>query len=280
MGPLSTDSARLDVTVIDGRLPAGFGLIEAWRRRDLVGFLVLRDLKLRYRQTALGAAWAVLQPLGTMAIFTLVFVRVAGMSADGLPYPLWSYVGLVAWTYTANSLNRAASSVVGNAALVDKVYFPRVVLPLAAVLSGLVDFAIASLLLVVLLAWYGVVPGLAVVAWPVFASFMVVVALGFGLWVAALNARYRDAQHVLPFAVQGWLFATPIAYPASALPKAWRAALGLNPMAGVVDGFRWSLLSADVSPGALALSAAVTLALLVGGLVYFDRVQSDFADFV
>jgi lipopolysaccharide transport system permease protein len=270
----------VEVTVIDAQARGTLGLLEVWRRRDLVGFLVRRDLKLRYRQTALGAAWAVLQPLMTMAIFTVVFARVAGIASDGLPYPLWSYAGLVAWVFVANALNRAAASIVGNVALVDKVYFPRLVLPVAAVLSGLVDFIIASLLLVVMLAWYGVVPGAAVVAWPLFVTLAVVVAVGIGLWLAALNARYRDAQHVLPFAIQGWLFATPIAYPASALPEGWRALLGLNPMAGVVDGFRWSLLSAPASAGTVVLSSAVALAILIASLAYFDRVQSEFADFV
>lgn len=269
------------VTLIEPRGRRGaFGLVDTWRRRDLVFFLVLRDLKLRYRQTALGAMWAVLQPLVTMAIFTLIFSRVAGMSSDGFPYPLWSYAGLVPWVYFANSLNRATASVVGNVAMVDKVYFPRLVLPISAVLSGVVDFVIASVLLGVMLGWYGIVPGPAVVvAWPLGAAFAIVVSLGCGLWLAALNARYRDVQHVLPFVLQAWLFATPIAYPASALPL-WTAVLGLNPMAGVVESLRWSLLSASASAGLVALSAAVALMVLVTGLVYFDRVQADFADFV
>jgi lipopolysaccharide transport system permease protein len=269
------------VTIIDARGGhGGFGLVDVWRRRDLVFFLVLRDLKLRYRQTALGAIWALLQPLVTMAIFTIIFSRVAGISSEGFPYPLWSYVGLMAWVYVANSLGRAASSIVGQVSLVDKVYFPRLVLPLAAVLSGLLDLAIASGLLLFLLAWYGVVPGPAIVAWPLFAVLAVVIAAGCGLWAAALNARYRDVQYILPFLTQAWLFATPIAYPSSALSGPWRMLLSVNPMAGVVDGFRWSLLSADASAGLIGLSTAVALIVFVTGLAYFDHVQADFADFI
>ena len=269
------------ITIIDARGRHGaFGLVDVWRRRDLVFFLVLRDLKLRYRQTALGATWALLQPLITMAIFTIIFSRVAGISSEGFPYPLWSYAGLVAWVYVANSLGRASSSIVGNVSMVDKVYFPRLVLPIAAVLSGLLDFAIGSGLLLFLLGWYGVVPGPAIVAWPLFALLAVVVSAGCGLWAAALNVRYRDVQYILPFATQVWLFATPIAYPSSALSGRWRALLSVNPMAGVVEGFRWSLLSADASPGLIVLSTLVALVVLVTGLAYFDHVQSDFADFV
>jgi lipopolysaccharide transport system permease protein len=278
---VNTGARREEVTIIEARSRAGaFGLVDTWRRRDLVFFLVLRDLKLRYRPAALGALWAIVQPLFTMAIFAIVFGRVAGISSDGLPYPVWSYVALVPWVYFASSLTRATTSVVGNVGMVGKVYFPRLVLPLAAVLSGLVDFLVASLLLAVMLAWYGIVPGPALLAWPLYAAFAVEVSLGCGLWLAALNARYRDVQHLLPFAVQAWLFVTPIAYPPSTLPEPWRTFLGLNPMAGVVDGLRWSLLSADASTGMIVLSVAVSLVILASGLVYFDRVQSDFADFV
>jgi lipopolysaccharide transport system permease protein len=258
----------------------GMGLAEVWRRRDLLWFLVLRDLKLRYRQTALGAVWVVLQPLATMVIFTLVFGRFAGMSSEGLPYPVWSYTGLVAWVYFANSVSRASTSVVGNVAMVEKVYFPRLVLPVAAVLSGLLDFVMASVLIGLLLAWYGIVPGPAVAAWPLFTALAVVASAGFGLWVAALNARYRDVQYVLPFITQLWLFATPIAYPLTVLPERWRPLMSLNPMAGVVDGFRWSLLSTTAPTSLFLVSGVVALAVLATGLVYFHHVQSDFADFI
>lgn len=269
------------ITVIDaeGR-GEGIGLAEVWQRRDLVFFLVLRDLKLRYRQTFLGVGWAVLQPLATMVIFTVVFGRFAQMSSDGFPYPVWSYAGLVVWVYFANSVSRASSSIVGNVSMVEKVFFPRLVLPMAAVFSGLLDFAVASLLLILLLAWYGIVPGPAVVAWPLFAGLAIVVAAGFGLWVAALNARYRDVQYILPFAIQFWLFATPIAYPVNVLPERWRPFVGLNPMAGVVEGFRWSLLSTAAPTGVILVSLVVALFVLATGLAYFHHVQSDFADFI
>jgi lipopolysaccharide transport system permease protein len=271
---------RVNTVIEAGGRGEGVGLAEVWRRRDLVFFLVLRDLKLRYRQTLLGIAWALLQPLATMVIFTVVFGRFAQMSSEGFPYPVWSYAGLVAWVYFANSISRASTSIVGNVSMVEKVYFPRLVLPLAAVLSGLLDFVVATMLLVLLLVWYGIVPGPAVAAWPLFAALAVVVSAGVGLWVAALNARYRDVQYILPFLTQFWLFATPIAYPLSVLPERWRPLMGLNPMAGVVDGFRWSLLSAAAPTGLLLVSTAVALTVLATGLAYFHRVQSDFADFI
>jgi len=243
-------------------------------------FLAWRDIKLRYRQTALGVTWAVLQPLATMVVFTVVFSRLARVPSDGVPYPLWSYAGLVPWMYVVNAVGLAAASIVSNVSMVTKVYFPRLVLPLAAVLAGLLDFAVASTLLVGFLAWYGVAPGSTLLAWPVFLVSMVAVALGVGLWLAALNVRYRDVRYVVPFLTQFWLFVTPVAYPSSVLHEPWRALAGLNPMAGVVEGFRWALLGTSPSPGLLVLSAASTCAVLAGALAYLHRVESDFADVI
>ena len=253
---------------------------DLWTYRELLFFLVWRDVKVRYKQTALGVAWAVLQPLLTMFVFSLFFGRLARMASDGLPYPVFNLAGLVPWTFFAFGLNEAATSVVGSRHLITKVYFPRLAIPLATVLAGLVDFAIAFLLLLLVMAWYGIVPGLEALFVIPLVLLAFVTALGVGLWLAALNVQYRDVRYVLPFLTQLWLFATPIVYPTSLVPAAWRPVYGLNPMVGVVDGFRWALLGSAPPGPALAVSACAALALALGGIFYFRRMERAFADIV
>ena len=259
---------------------AALRLGDLWTYRELLFFLVWRDVKVRYKQTALGVAWAVLQPLLTMFVFSLFFGRLARMASDGLPYPVFNLAGLVPWTFFAFGLNEAATSVVGSRHLITKVYFPRLAIPLATVVAGLVDFAIAFLLLLLVMAWYGIVPGLEALFVIPLVLLAFVTALGVGLWLAALNVQFRDVRYVLPFLTQLWLFATPIVYPTSLVPAAWRPVYGLNPMVGVVDGFRWALLGGAPPGTALAVSACAALGLALGGVFYFRRMERAFADIV
>jgi homopolymeric O-antigen transport system permease protein len=266
---------------------AALRLGELWAYRELLYFLVWRDVKVRYKQTALGAAWAILQPLMTAAVFTIFFGRLAGISSDGLPYPLFSYCGLLMWTFFAQGLSLSSNSVVGSAQLITKVYFPRLVIPIAAVLSGLVDLAVALPILAILMWHYGTWPALAVLTAPLLALLALVATTGVGLWLSALNVEYRDVRFVVPFLVQLWLFVTPVIYPASVLaPRLQRLGLpawswGINPMAGVVEGFRWAMLDTPTSPGPLIAASAVTgFVLLISGAWYFRRVERSFADVV
>ena len=257
------------------------GLRELWHYRELLFFLVWRDVKVRYKQTILGAAWAILQPVATMVVFSLFFGRLAGMPSDGLPYPVFSLAGLVPWTFFAQGLSQSANSLVGSQNLITKVYFPRLAIPAATVLSGLVDFALAFLVLLGVMAWHGIVPGVRILWLVPLLLLAFVTALGAGLWLSALNVRYRDVRYVLPFLVQIWLLATPIAYPSSLLSEPWRTLYGINPMAGVVEGFRWALLGTGPSPGPLlAASTAAALLLLASGILYFRRMERTFADIV
>jgi lipopolysaccharide transport system permease protein len=256
-------------------------LSEVWHHRELLYFLVWRDIKIRYKQTFLGIAWAVIQPTLTMIVFSIFFGRLAGVPSDGLPYPLFSFAGLVPWTLFAFGLAQSTASVVANQHLITKVYFPRLSLPIAAVLSGLVDFVLALLILFVLMIGYDV--PLTVQAWwlPALTALAVVSALGVGFWLSALNVQYRDVRYALPFLTQLWMIATPIAYPSSLLGEPWRTLYALNPMAGVVEGFRWALLGAETQPGGMiAVSTCVTLAMLIGGAYYFRRMERTFADVV
>lgn len=254
-------------------------LRELWAYRELLFFLVWRDVKVRYKQTALGASWAIIQPFFTMVVFSLFFGRLAGVPSDGLPYPIFSYAALVPWTFFANGLTHASNSLVASQDLLKKVYFPRLAIPTATVLAGVVDFVIAFGVLLGMMAYYGIVPSAQVVWIPALLLLALVTALGVGLWFAALNVLYRDVAYVVPFTVQFWLFATPIAYPSSMLPEPWRTLYGLNPMAGVVEGFRWSLLGTETAPGPmLAVSALAAAAILVGGVFYFRRMERTFAD--
>ncbi|HEX7185056.1 MAG TPA: ABC transporter permease [Thermoanaerobaculia bacterium] len=272
----------LPVTVIrPSRGWASLGVRELWRYRELLGFFVWRDVKVRYKQTALGVAWAVLQPVFTMLVFSLFFGHLAGMPSDGVPYPVFSFAALVPWTFFANGVSQAANSLVGNQSLLQKVWFPRLTIPASAVLAGLVDFALAFLVLLVMMpAWGLPVPPRAALALPLL-LLALVASLGAGLWLSALNVQYRDVRHAVPFLLQLWLFATPIAYPASLVPEPWRALYGINPMVGVVEGFRWALLGTGAAPGpAIAVSTLAALALLAGGALYFRRVERIFADVV
>ena len=268
------------VTVIE---PPGrwtpLDLRELWKQRELVYFLAWRDIKVRYKQTALGASWAILQPVFAMVVFSLFFGRLGGIPSDGLPYPLWSFAGLVPWTFFSQGLTQSANSLVQSQGLLRKVYFPRLAIPIATVLSAALDFALAFIVLVALMVLYGVEPTVRVLWVFPLAVLSFVTALGVGLWFAALSVRYRDVRYVVPFLVQFWLFATPIAYPSSLLPARWRVLYAANPMAGVVEGFRWSLLGANTAPGAMiGVSALVAMLVLVGGAFYFRRVEHTFAD--
>jgi lipopolysaccharide transport system permease protein len=248
---------------------------------ELLYFLVLRNLKLRYKQTALGAAWAVLQPLLTMAVFTLVFGRLARLGSDGLPYPVFALAALVPWTYFANAFTQAGNSLVDQQQLLTKVYFPRLLLPLAAVIAGLVDLAIAFGLLLLILLWYGLEPSLRLLAAPALTLLALATAFAPGIWLAALNVRYRDVRYILPFLVQIWLFVTPVVYSSSLIPQRWRPLYGLNPMVAVVDGFRWMISPIAPTPGPeVAVSIAAVAILLGAGLYFFRRVEQSFADVV
>ena len=256
-------------------------LRELWDYRELLYFLTWRDLKVRYKQTALGAAWAVIQPLFMMLVFSLFFGRLAGVPSDGVPYPVFTFCALLPWQLFAHALTESSNSLVGNQNLITKVYFPRLVVPMSAVLGGLVDFAIAFVILLGMLAFYGLVPGWQILALPAFVLLAVMTALAVGLWLSALNVQYRDVRYTINFLVQFWLFATPVAYPSSIIPAQWRVVYGLNPMVGVVEGFRWSLLGKPESPSAVVLvSTMVVTTLLVGGLYYFRRMEQQFADVV
>ena len=254
---------------------------ELWHYRELLYFLIWRDVKVRYKQTVLGAAWAVLQPLSLMLVFSLFFGKLAKIPSDGIPYPLFTFCALLPWQLFANSLTESSNSLVGNQHLITKIYFPRLVIPISAVLAGLVDFAIAFIILLGLMFYYGVTPGWAVITLPGFVLLTIISALGVGLWLSALNVKYRDVRYTIGFMVQFWLFATPVAYSSNLIPEKWRIVYGLNPMAGVVEGFRWALLgNARPSGQMLWVSIAVVAVVFVGGLYYFRRMEQEFADIV
>jgi lipopolysaccharide transport system permease protein len=256
-------------------------LKDLWQYRELLYFMIWRDIKVRYKQTALGAAWAVLQPLLTMVVFTIFFGKLAKVPSDGIPYPIFSFCALLPWQLFARSLTESSNSLVTNQRLITKVYFPRLVIPLAAVLAGLVDFGIAFLVLVGLMFYYGIFPGLALLALPVFLLLAIVTSLAASLWLSALNVQYRDIKYTLPFLVQFWLFASPVAYSSSLVPAPWRLLYGLNPMVGVIEGFRWSLLGKTEAVWPLVITSTVLVAgLLWGGLVYFRQMEKTFADVV
>jgi lipopolysaccharide transport system permease protein len=256
-------------------------LRELWQYRELLFFFVWRDVKVRYKQTLLGASWAILQPFATMVVFSIFFGRLAGIPSDDVPYPIFAFAALVPWTFFANGVTLSTQSLVQSQNLLKKVYFPRLAIPIAAVLSGLVDFSLAFTVLTGMLLFYGIVPGVQVLILLPLLLLALVTSLSVGLWLSALNVRYRDVGYVVPFLVQFWLFATPIAYPSSLLDEPWRTLYAINPMVGVVEGFRWALLGTDTAPGAmLIVSAAAALVLLLGGAVHFRRVERTFADVV
>ncbi|MCA1610690.1 MAG: ABC transporter permease [Acidobacteria bacterium] len=290
MSAVAVPELRHEVPVIHIRPSKGWAslrLDEVWAYRELLYFLIWRDVKVRYKQTVLGAAWAVLQPLMTMVVFTIFFGRLANVGSDGLPYPIFSYAGLLSWTFFADGINKSSQSLVSSSNLVRKIYFPRLVIPGSSVLSGLVDFGVAFVFMFGLMAYYRVWPTMTVLAMPLLLLLLVSATMGVGLWLAALNVEYRDVRYVVPFFVQLWLFVTPVIYPASKVSAklaemglpAW--IYGLNPMAGVVEGFRWSLLGRGPKPGSVLLvSVLVTVFLLVSGAFYFRRMERTFADVV
>lgn len=260
---------------------SALGLRELWRYRELLYFMIWRDIKVRYKQTALGAAWAIIQPFFTMVVFSLFFGRLAGIPSDGVPYPIFSYSALVPWTFFANGLTLASNSLVGSANLLSKVYFPRLIVPTATILSGLVDFALAFVVLIGMMLVYGIMPTLNIIWLPFFLLLALITALGSGLWLSALNVKFRDIKYVVPFLTQLWMFLTPIAYPSTMLPEPWRTLYGLNPMAGVIEGFRWALLGTQMTVGPMIfLSAVAAIVLLLSGAYYFRRMEKTFADVV
>src|SRR5947207_13345274 len=256
-------------------------LHELWEYRELLYFLIWRDVKVRYKQTVLGAAWAIIQPVMTMLVFSVFFGRLAKVPSDGIPYPVFAFAALLPWQLFAFALSESSNSLVGSQNLITKVYFPRLVIPISSVLAGLVDFAIAFAVLLGLMWYYGITPNAAIVFLPLFVVLAITTALAVGLWLSSLNVKYRDVRYTIPFLTQFWMFATLVAYPSSLVPEPWRALLGLNPMAGVVEGFRWALLGKASAPGPIPIvSVVAVVAMLVGGLVYFRKTESTFADIV
>lgn len=256
-------------------------LPDLWEYRELLYFLTWRDIKVRYKQTVLGASWAIIQPFFTMIVFSLFFGRLAKIPSDGVPYPIFSFAALVPWTFFANALTQSSNSLVGSANLITKIYFPRLTIPISAVLSGVIDFVIAFIVLLGMIFFYGIMPTINVLLLPFLLLLALITALGVGLWLSAMNVQFRDVRYTIPFLTQFWLFATPIAYPSSLLSEPWRTLYGLNPMVGVVEGFRWALLGTKTAPGPITIvSTLAALTLLISGLYYFRRMEKTFADVV
>jgi lipopolysaccharide transport system permease protein len=252
-----------------------------WQYRELLYFLIWRDVKVRYKQTAIGAGWAIFQPLMTMIIFTVIFGNFAKIPSDDLPYPIFAYTALLPWNNFAQAISRSGVSLVGNANLISKVYFPRLIIPLSAAVAPLVDFAVSFVILLAMMAWFGIAPTSDVLALPLFLLLALATALAVGLWLSALDVRYRDVGYTIPFLVQIWMYASPVAYPVSLVPERWRLLYSLNPMAGVIEGFRWALLGKGHPDfGVMMASAVVVMALLLGGIVYFRQMERTFADVV
>jgi lipopolysaccharide transport system permease protein len=256
-------------------------LKELWTYRELLYFFIWREIKVRYKQTVLGASWAVLQPFLTMVIFSVIFGRIANLDSEGIPYPIFTFAALLPWQLFSRALSDASGSLVGAQSMITKVYFPRLFLPMAAVLSGLVDFAIAFVVMFGLMIYYGITPTLALLTIPLFLLLTIITAMAVGMWLSAINVKYRDVKYVTPFLIQLWLFGTPIAYSAKLIPEQFRILYGLNPMAGVVNGFRWALLGQEASLDPLLFpSIIMVLVLFISGLIYFQRTEQTFADIV
>jgi lipopolysaccharide transport system permease protein len=256
-------------------------LNDLWEYRELLYFLAWRDIKIRYKQTVLGASWAIIQPFFTMIIFSLFFGKLAKMPSDGIPYPLFTLAALVPWTLFSNSLSQSSNSLVGSAHLITKAYFPRMVIPIASSISSVLDFCLSFIVLLGLMAFYGIFPSIKAFWLPILLLLSLVTALGVGMWLSALNVQFRDVRYVVPFLAQVWLFSTPIVYPSSLLSEPWRTIYGLNPMVGVVEGFRWALLGTQTAPGPVVIVSSLTaLVILVSGAFYFRRMEKDFADIV
>jgi lipopolysaccharide transport system permease protein len=279
----STTKERETIPVLIIRPPkkwAPVDLYELWTYRELLYSFTLRDIKIRYKQTALGFLWAIIQPLFMMVIFTIFFGGLAKIPSEGIPYPLFSFAALLPWTLFAEGLTRSTTSMVSNANIMTKVYFPRLLMPVAGILSPLVDFAIAFVILILMMAYFGFVPTIAIIFLPAFILLALMTSLSVGLWLSALNVKYRDFQYTIPFLIQLWLFASPVVYPSSLLPEQFQLLYALNPMAGVIEGFRWALLGTAPPSGMILVSTIVVILLLTGGLYYFKRMEQYFADVV
>jgi lipopolysaccharide transport system permease protein len=269
------------ITILPPKGLVALELRDLWEYRDLLYLFVWRDIKVRYKQTIVGTSWAIIQPFIAMIVLSLFFGKLAKMPSEGIPYPIFAYSALVPWTYLVNVLSQSSNSVVSNRAVVTRVYFPRLIIPMTTVLTGLMDFAMAFAMLLGMMLYYGILPTAAILTLPFFLLLGIATALGLGLWLAALNVKYRDIGFTLPFLTQVWFFVTPIAYPSSLVPERWQAIYGLNPMAGVVEGFRWALLGKTEAPGMiLAGSVLVAACLLIGGLYFFRHKEDTFADVV
>lgn len=281
IGEATEKSSPLITVIQPSKGWAPLKISELWKYRELLYFLTWREVKVRYKQTALGAAWAIIQPLFTMLIFSLFFGRLAKIPSEGIPYPLFSIAGLIPWTFFSNGLTLSSNSLVLNSNLISKVYFPRLTVPLSSVISGVVDLAVSFVLVVGMMGFYHTIPSIRCFCLPLFFLLGLVTTTGAGLWLSALNVEYRDVRYVVPFLTQFWMFATPIAYPASMLHGYWHTLYGLNPMVGVVEGFRWALLGTDTAPGPMiAASSIAAFLILVGGAFYFRRMEKTFADIV
>jgi len=257
------------------------GLKELWDYRELLFFLIWRDIKVRYKQTVLGASWAIIQPFFTMVVFSLFFGKLAKVPSDGIPYPIFAYSALVPWAFFAHGLNQASNSLVGGSNLIKKVYFPRLAMPIASVLGGVVDFFLAFVLLIGMIFYYGMAPTIHIILLPLFLLLAFITSLGVSLWLSAMYVQFRDIRHIIPFLTQIWLFGTPIAYPSSLLSEPWRTVYSINPMVGVVEGFRWALLGTKTAPGLMIIvSSLVAVGLLISGAYYFRRMEKTFADVV
>lgn len=256
-------------------------LVSLWHYRELLYFLVWRDVLTRYKQTAIGAAWVVLQPLINMILFTLIFSRLAKIPSDGIPYPVFAFTALLPWSYFSQALAKTSGSVVGSSNLVTKIYFPRLLIPIAASIAPVVDLIFSFLVLLVLMGWFKIVPTWGLPALPIFMALAILTALAVGLWSAALNVKYRDVGSIIPFVAQIWMYASPVAYPVSMVPEKWRLLYSLNPMVGVIEGFRWALLGRQCPDLLMMTVSSVTvLLLLLGGIVYFKRMEQSFADVI
>lgn len=281
--PLAKDSGPIPalIRIRPSRGWVSLHLRDVWAYRELLYFLVWRDVKVRYKQTVLGVSWVVIQPLATTLIFTVIFGNLAKMPSDNLPYALFAMGGLIPWNYFSGAFSRGGQSLVGSAHLISKVYFPRLIIPIASVLGGLIDALIVLALLIVLMPFFGAIPGAAILTLPFFLLLAIATALGVSFWLSALNVQYRDIGYLVPFLAQFWMYATPVVYPASLIPEEWRVLYGLNPMTGVVEGFRWALFGSGQAPGAmLAVSVGTVAVLLISGAYVFRRMEKTFADVV
>ena len=279
--PMRSSNGISSTIVIKPGIGFTFKFKELWDYRELLYFFIWRDIKVRYKQTMIGAAWAIIQPFFTMVLFSIIFGKLAKFPSEGIPYPIFAYCALVPWTYFANSLNRATSTMVMNQNVIKKVYFPRLLLPISAVLTGLPDFLISFSVLLCMMFYYGIFPTVNLIFLPLFTLLVVVTALAVVLWTAAANAIYRDVQYVVPFLVQFWLFASPVVYPSSLVPESWRMVYALNPMTGVIEGFRWALLGKQEPLGPmLVVSVFIIFCILISGIIYFRRMERTIADII